>query len=139
MITDLFSSTTLEQLDKLSRFFVWKRKSLRDGISDALHSADVRHDAVIRAHQEALARLEVLAQTHSQLKGQLANAIAELDHNKQALLEVQHLLEKSEIKSKQEKEKATSKFEDLLARHTQLIRVRDELQETVCELEQTLE
>lgn len=139
MITDLFSSTTLEQLDKLSRFFVWKRKSLRDGISDALHSADVRHDAVTRAHQEALARLEVLAQTHSQLKGQLANAIAELEHNKQALLEVQHLLEKSEIKSKQEKEKATSQFEDLLARHTQLIRVRDELQETVCELEQTLE
>lgn len=75
MITDLFSSTTLEQLDKLSRFFVWRRKTLRDSISDALHSADARHDAVIRAHRETLARLEVLTQAHSQQGELLAKAI----------------------------------------------------------------
>lgn len=139
MITDLFSSTTLERLDKLSRFFVWKRKSLRDSIVDALRSADVHHDAMIRAHQETLARLELLTQTHSQLKEQLANTITERENNKQALLEVKRLLDKSEAMRRQEQEKATSKFEDLSARHTQLTQVRDELQETVCELEQTLE
>lgn len=139
MITDLFSSTTLEQLEKLSRLFVWKRKSLRDSIADALHSADVRHDVMIRTHQENLARLEVLTETYSRMKEQLAHTIAERENNEKALLEVKRLLGESEIMRRQEKEKATSKFEDLSERHTQLTLVRDELQETVCELEQTLE
>jgi hypothetical protein len=139
MITDLFSSTTLESLYKLSRFFVWKRKFLSDSISEALHSADLRYDALTKEHQKTVVRLEVLDQTHVQLKGQLANAIAEFESNKQALLEVQHLLEETEIKRQREQETSTLKFEDLSARHAQLTLVRDKLQETICELEQTLQ
>ena len=127
MITDLFSSSTLQQLEKLSRFFVWKRKSLRDSISEALYSADIRHDALVRAHQKALARLEMQAK-----------ALAELEDRKQALLETQNLLEKAEAKRQQEQESANSRYEDLLSRHAQLTRARDELQKAGVELEKTL-
>lgn len=85
MITDLFPPTLIAQLDKLSRLFVWRRKTLRDSIAEALHSADLRHDAITQAHQRALARQKKLIQYHAQLTEQQADTTAELGSTKQVL------------------------------------------------------
>src|SRR5690606_28001441 len=139
MITDLFPATLHTQLDKLSRFFVWRRRPLHDSIVEALQSADARHDAITQAHLHTVARLEALIQTHAQLTELQASTAAELDSTRQALFGAKHSLEQSQIKQQQDQEQAKLRFDALSTQHTLLVQERDQLESTRSALEQTLE
>ncbi|WP_312842743.1 dynamin family protein [Stutzerimonas nitrititolerans] len=139
MITDLFPATLHTQLDKLSRFFVWRRRPLHDSIVEALQSADARHDAITQAHLHTVARLEALIQTHAQLTELQASTAAELDSTRQALFGAKHSLEQSQIKQQQDQEQAKLRFDALSTQHTLLVQERDQLESTRSALEQILE
>jgi predicted nucleic acid-binding Zn-ribbon protein len=139
MITDLFPATLFTQLDKLSRFFVWRRRPLHESIATALQSADARHHAVNQAHQHTLARLEALIQSHAQLTEQQASTTAELDSTRQALLDARHSLEKLQTKLRQDQEQAKLRFDALSTQHSLLGQERDQLEAARLTLEQTLE
>ncbi|MGU0874454.1 dynamin family protein [Pseudomonas aeruginosa] len=138
MITDLFSPTLLAQLDKLSQFFVWHRKPLRDSIAEALQAADARHDAVSQACQNTQARLDALSHTYDQLTELQANTTAKLNNTQKALLDAQHSLEQSQAKYQHDRKQAKLRLEALLTRHAQLGRERDHLEASGQALEQTL-
>lgn len=139
MITDLFPATLLTQLDKLSRFFVWRRKPLHHSITEALQSAVVRHDSMKQVYQHTLARLEALAQAHAQLTEQQDSTAAELDSTRQALLRARHSLEQLQAKQRHDQEQAKLRFDALSTRHAQLGQERDHLEATVQALERTLD
>lgn len=138
MITDLFPATLLTQLNKLSRFFVWRRKPLHDSIAEALQSADARHDVMTQAYQHTLARLEILIQTHAQLTEQQTCTTAELESTRQALLGVQHSLEQSQDKQRKDQEQAKLSFDTLSTRHDQLVQEYNNVEAARQVLEQQL-
>ncbi|AVK05994.1 dynamin family protein [Pseudomonas aeruginosa] len=139
MITDLFPATLLTQLEKLSRFFVWRRKSLHDSIAEALQSADARHDAMTQAYQNTLARLEALIQTHAQLTEQQTCTNSELESTRQSLLAAQHSFEQSQVKQRHDQEQAKLSFDALSTRHEQLIQECRNVEAARLALEQQLE
>lgn len=139
MTTDLFPPTLLEQLKKLGRFFVWRRKPLHDSIVEALKAADARHDVMAQAHQSALVRLEALVDAHAQLTEQQAKTTAELDGTRQALLGAQHLLEQSQLKQQHDQEQARLRFDALSIKHDQLVQEHNSTEMTCQNLVQQLE
>lgn len=139
MITNLFPTTLLGQLDKLVRLFVWNRKSLRDSIVDALQAADARHESMTQAHQHTLARLDTLIQSHAQMTEEQARTTAELESTKQSLINAQHCLEQYQVKQRHDQEQAKLRFDALSDRHDQLMQERDQLEATGKAYEKTLE
>lgn len=139
MITDLFPPTLPAQLGKLGQFFVWRRKPLHDSIAEALKAADARHDVMAQAQRNTLAHLEALIQTHAQLIGQQAKTTAELDSTRQALLDAQHLLERSQLKQQLDQEQANFHFDTLSIRHDKLVQEHNSVEVDRQNLEQQLE
>ena len=139
MITDLFPPSLLVQLDKLSQFFVWRRKPLLDSIIKALKAADARHDVMAQAHQSALAHLKALELAHAQLTEQQATITAELNSTRQALLDAKHLLEQSQLKHRHDQEQAKLHFNALSICHGELVQKHNSVETARQNLEQQLE
>ena len=78
MNSELFPPALLAQLDKIGQLFVWRRKTLRDSMIEALQVANRSHAALALDHQATLTRLQALNAEHAQLTELQASTVDEL-------------------------------------------------------------
>ena len=82
-MTALFPVDLFDRLRKLSRLFIWRRKSIHDDIAGDLRAVDIRHVTLMHEHQDTLARLQVMTQEKDQVTQHLTTVNAELTRTRQ--------------------------------------------------------
>lgn len=136
MNSELFPPALLAQLDKIGQLFVWRRKTLRDSMIEALQVANRSHAALALDHQATLARLQALNVEHAQLTELQASTVAELSDTCQTLLGLQNTLTQAQAQHQQAQEHARLRFDNLSASYAQLVEERNGIEAARLALEQ---
>lgn len=136
MNSELFPPALLAQLDKIGQLFVWRRKTLRDSMIEALQVANRSHAALALDHQATLTRLQALNAEHAQLTELQASTVAELSDTCQTLLGLQNTLTQAQAQHQQAQEHARLRFDNLSASYAQLVEERNGIEAARLALEQ---
>jgi len=136
MNSELFPPALLAQLDKIGQLFVWRRKTLRDSMIEALQVANRSHEALALDHQATLARLQALNVEHAQLTELQASTVAELSNTCQTLQGLQNTLTQAQAQHQQAQEHARLRFDNLSVSYTQLVEERNGIEAARLALEQ---
>lgn len=136
MNSELFPPALLAQLDKIGQLFVWRRKTLRDSMFEALQVANRSHEALALEHQATLTRLQALNAEHAQLTELQASTVAELSDTCQTVQGLQNTLTQAQAQHQQTQEHARLRFDNLSASYAQLVEERNGMEAARLALEQ---
>lgn len=136
MNSELFPPALLAQLDKIGQLFVWRRKTLRDSMFEALQVANRSHEALALEHQATLTRLQALNAEHAQLTELQASTVAELSDTCQTVQGLQNTLTQAQAQHQQTQEHARLRFDNLSASYAQLVEERNGIEAARLALEQ---
>lgn len=124
MMSELLPPSLFIHLVKLTRLFVWRRKSLHDAIVEDLRTADTRHEALVRAHQNTQEQFQALTQVHLHLTERVAATNAELAQSRHDFQGLQLLLNQSQTQHQHDCEQARIRFDTLATNHNQVVQER---------------
>ncbi|MBX8571640.1 dynamin family protein [Pseudomonas cichorii] len=139
MKTELFSPALMEQLDKLGQWFIRHRKRLHNTVLESLQVADDRHDALSREHEHTVGHLASLKADHAQLTERQASTRSELDDTRHTLHKTQGSLKDANTQHLQTQQSAKLRFDTLSARHSQLVKECNGLEQARQAVELSLE
>lgn len=125
MISELLPPSLFVNLVKLTRLFVWRRKSLHDAIIHDLRTADTRHEALVRAHQKTQEQFLALTREHLHLAECAAAANVELAQSRHDFHKLQLTLEQSLTRYQHDSEEAQIRFDTLATSHNQVVLERN--------------
>ncbi|MDD2883960.1 MAG: dynamin family protein [Dechloromonas sp.] len=123
-MSELLPPSLFIHLVKLTRLFVWRRKSLHDAIVEDLRTADTRHEALVRAHQNTQEQFQALTQVHLHLTERVAATNAELAQSRHDFQGLQLLLNQSQTQHQHDCEQARIRFDTLATNHNQVVQER---------------
>lgn len=125
MMSELLPPSLFIHLVKLTRLFVWRRKSLHDAIVEDLRTADTRHEALVRAHQNTQEQFLALTQEHLHLTERVAAANVELAQSQHDFQGLQLTLKQSQTQHQHDSEQARMRFDTLATSHNQVVQERN--------------